>query len=103
MFTLPKQSSKLSYLPLLIPVPSPLMSQSSKRPLGFSEAEIKLYLEQYEDGYDGKDDLAENVPSRWRFHKQCFFEIICFYIPTKASQEDSKIARVAISKPTRKN
>ena len=56
MFTPPKQPSKLSYLPLLIPVPSPFMSQSSKRPLGFSEAEIKLYLEQYEDGYDGKDE-----------------------------------------------
>ena len=57
MFTLPKQPSKLSYLPLLTPVPSPSMSQSSKRSrhIIFSEAEINLFLERYKDGYDGKD------------------------------------------------
>ena len=45
IFTPPKQPSKLSYLPLLTSVPSPSMSQSNKRPIVFSEAEIKLFLE----------------------------------------------------------
>ena len=57
MFTPPKQPSKLSYLSLLTPVPSPSMSQSSKRStIVYSEAEINLFLERYKDGYDGKDE-----------------------------------------------
>ena len=55
MCTPPKQPSGLSYLPLLTPVPTS-SRRSSKRPVVFSEAEIKLFLERYEDGYDGGDE-----------------------------------------------
>ena len=109
MLTPPKQSSKLSYLPLLTPVPSPSRSQSSKRPIVFSEAEIKLFLERYEDGYDGGDErykiwLKMYHPDADSVSSTSLNESI-FHIPKQAikTKEDSKIAHVvAISKPTRK-
>ena len=108
MCTPPKQPGKLSYLPLLTPVPSPSMSQSSKRPIVFSEAEIKLFLELYEDGYDGKDErykiwLKMYHPDANSISSPSFNESV-FHIPTKPikTQEDSKITHVAISKPARK-
>ena len=108
MFTPPKQPSKLSYLPLLTPVPSPSISQSIKKPIVFSEAEIKLFLERYEDGYDGKDErykiwLKMYHPDADSISSASLNESV-FHTPTKPikTQEDSKIAHVAISKPTRK-
>ena len=53
--TPPKQPSTLPYLPLLTPAPSPSRSMSGKKCI-FSEAEIQLFLERYEDGYDGGDE-----------------------------------------------
>ena len=108
MFTPLKQPSKLSYLPLLTPVPSPSISQSSKKPIIFSEAEIKLFLERYEDGYDGKDErykiwLKMYHPDADSISSASLNESV-FHTPTKPikTQKDSKIAHVAISKPTRK-
>ena len=105
MFTPPKQPGKLSYLPLLTPVPSPSISQSSKKPIVFSEAEIKLFLERYEDGYDGKDEIYKiwlkmYHPDADSISSATLNESV-FHTPTKPikTQEDSKIAHVAISKP----
>ena len=56
MCTPTKQPNKLSYLPLLTPVPSPPRKTSSKKCIVFSELEIQLFLERHEEGYDGGDE-----------------------------------------------
>ena len=53
VMTPPHKTGSLTYLPLLTPVPSP---RKSKVATVFSNAEIKLYLERYEKGYDGNDE-----------------------------------------------
>ena len=53
VITPPHKTSSLTYLPLLTPLPSP---RKCKVATVFSNAEIKLYLERYERGYDGNDE-----------------------------------------------
>ena len=102
----PKQPGKLSYLPLLTPIPSPSRSQSSKKSV-FSEVEIKLFLERYKEGYNGGDErykiwlkiyhpVAESILSNASLTMHTPEQLV-------RTKEDTDISHVvAVSKPARK-
>ena len=97
----------LTYLPLLTPAPSHASSRKCIAP-SFSDAEFKLYLERFEEGYDGSDEryklwLQMYHPDTVEVDDQRGFspgEAI-FHTPAKGLRAKKPIAKgVAIAKPS---
>lgn len=101
-------ASGLSYLPLLTPAPPSHANSRQYIAPSFSDAEFKLYLERFEEGYDGSDEryrlwLKMYHPDTVEVDDQRGFspgEAI-FHTPAKGLRAKKPTAKsVALAKPS---